>query len=161
VTCAWPFNITRPISLPVTLHNSRSLQLFRQLPPRQIPNVHLAVLFHLNPRAHEHTKTPLRTTSILLSTRLTPPKLRQLPKQQTMCSVTLISQHNCSRSRHLLHILLPLPTRVTHIRNRRRHNIRNTRQVHKVSGLLWDWLICSHMPFHRTKQWWRGATAVL
>jgi dual specificity protein kinase YAK1 len=122
------------ISPLVTFHNSKFLlRLFRQPRPRQIPNVHLAGLFHLNPRVHGHTRMLPPTTSTLPSTRLTLPKPRPRPRPQIMCSVTLISQHNYSRSRHPLHIPPPLPTLGTHIRNHRSHNTRNMRQVHRVS----------------------------
>jgi hypothetical protein len=123
------------ISPLVTLPSSKSaLQLFHQAHLRQIPNVHSAGLFHLNPKAREHIKMPPRTTSILHSTRPTLPKLRRLPRQQTMCSVILISRRNCRRSRHPPHIPLLRPTRGTRIRNRHSRHMRNTRQVHRVSS---------------------------
>lgn len=125
------FFFTRPISPPVILPSSKlPLRLCRQPQFRQIPNVHSADLFRLNPRAREHTRTPPRTTSTLHSTRLLLPKPRRLPRQQTTCSVILISQRNCRRSRHPPHIPLPRQTRGTRIRNH--HNIRNTRQIHRV-----------------------------
>ena len=75
---------------------------------------------------------PPRTTSTLLSTRLTPRKPRPLPRQQTTYFVTLMLQRNCRRSRHPPHTLLPRQTQGIRIRNHRSHNIRNMRQVHRV-----------------------------
>ena len=122
------------ISPPVTLHNSKwPLRQFRQA-LQQIPNVHLAGSFRLNPRVREHTKMPPLTTSTLLSTKRTPPKLRPRPRLRAMCSATLILQHNYSHSRHHPpHTLPPLPTPGTRIRNHRNRNTRNSRRVHRVS----------------------------
>ena len=144
---------TRHISPLGTLHSSQLLlQLFHQPQLRQIPNVHLAGLFHLNPRAHGPSKMPRRTTSTWLNTRLTPLKPRRRPRRQTTCFVIPISQRNHRHSRHPPHTLPPRQTRATRIRNHHSHNMRNTRQVHRVRVPLSGRFISAHMPSYRTEQ---------
>lgn len=144
----WLF-FTRLTSPLATLHNNNlPLRRLHQPQRRQIPSVHLEGLFHLNPRVREHTRMLPLTTSTLLSTRFIPPKPRLRPKPQTMCSAILISQRNCSRSRHPPHILPPLPTLETHIRSHRSHNTRSTRQVHRVSVtylVLGSYILTCHL----------------
>ena len=150
------------ISPLVTLHNRQVLlRPFRQPRLHRILNVHLAGLFHLNPRVHEHTRMLPLTTSTLPSTRLTPPRPRLPLRPQIMCSVILISQRNYSRSRHPPYILPLLLTLGTHIRNHRSHNTLNMRQVHRVGVAYLVLGSCMLMPFFRAKQCQRGATAVL
>jgi hypothetical protein len=124
------FFFTCPNSLRVILHSSKLLpHLSRRPPLRQIPNVHMAGLFRLNPRVRERFRMLLRTTSTSPNIKPLLPKPKRRPRQRTVSSVTRISRRNCHHNRHPPLTLRPRPIRETRIRNRRRPN---TRQAHKV-----------------------------
>ena len=85
----------------------------------------------------------LRTISTSPNTRLLLLKPRRRPRQRIMSSVTRISRRNCHHSRRPPHILHPLPSQETRIRNRHKGNTRNLRLLHKVRSAYKE--TCSSM----------------